>query len=265
VLSARAGDELTTALVTGGARGIGYAAASALISAGFDVAIVSQESEEEAKPALSDLRDLGGSVCYFSCDISRIDAHRTLVEDIRSELGPIHCLVNNAGVTSMIRGDLLDVTLESFDRCVATNLRGTLFLTQAVARSMLSADASGNQSPYRSIVTITSVNADVLGLNRADYCITKAALSMASKLFAARLASSRIHVFELRPGIIRTDMTAPAQEKYDRYIEDGGVPLGRWGDPHDVGSTVATIARGLLPFATGEVLNVGGGVHLHRV
>ncbi len=123
MLSARAGDELMTALVTGGARGIGYAAASALISAGFDVAIASQESEEEAEAALSDLRDLGGRVCYFSCDISRIDAHRTLVEDIRSELGPIDCLVNNAGVTSMIRGDLLDVTLESFDRCVATNLR----------------------------------------------------------------------------------------------------------------------------------------------
>ena len=164
-------------------------------------------------------------------DISSVDAHAKLIEDICGQLGPIHCLVNNAGVTSMVRGDLLDVTVESFDRCVGTNLRGTFFLTQAVARSMLTADASGNQSLYRSIVTITSVNAEVLGLNRADYCITKAALSMASKLFAAKLASSRIHVFELRPGIIRTDMTAPAQEKYDRYIDEGGIPLGHWGDP----------------------------------
>lgn len=256
---------MPTALVTGGARGIGYAAASALISAGFDVAIVSQQGEEEAGLGLRDLQALGGRVLYLCGDISSVDAHAKLIEDICGQLGPIHCLVNNAGVTSMVRGDLLDVTVESFDRCVGTNLRGTFFLTQAVARSMLAADASGDQSPYRSIITITSVNADVLGLNRADYCITKAALSMASKLFAARLASSRIHVFELRPGIIRTDMTAPAQEKYDRYIDEGGVPLGRWGDPRDVGGTVATIARGLLPFATGEVLNVGGGVHLHRI
>jgi NAD(P)-dependent dehydrogenase (short-subunit alcohol dehydrogenase family) len=256
---------LPTALVTGGARGIGYAAASALISVGFDVAIVSREREEEAERGLSDLRALGGRVFYFCRDISRVDAHAALIEDICGQLGPIHCLVNNAGVTSMIRGDLLDVTFESFDRCVGTNLRGTFFLTQAVARSMASADASGNQSPYRSIIMITSVNADVLGVNRADYCITKAALSTASKLFAARLASSRIHVFELRPGIIRTDMTAPAEEKYDRYIDEAGVPMGRWGDPVDVGTTVATIARGLLPFATGEVLNVGGGVHLHRI
>jgi NAD(P)-dependent dehydrogenase (short-subunit alcohol dehydrogenase family) len=256
---------LPTALVTGGARGIGYAAASALISAGFDVAIVSQEGEEEAGLGLRDLRALGGRVLYLCGDISSVDAHAKLIEDIYGQLGPIHCLVNNAGVTSMVRGDLLDVTVESFDRCVGTNLRGTFFLTQAVARSMLAADASGNKSPYRSIVTITSVNAGVLGLNRADYCITKAALSMASKLFAARLASARIHVFELRPGIIRTDMTAPAQEKYDRYIDEGGVPLGHWGDPRDVGVSVATIARGLLPFATGEVLNVGGGLHLHRI
>jgi NAD(P)-dependent dehydrogenase (short-subunit alcohol dehydrogenase family) len=256
---------LPTALVTGGARGIGYAAASALISAGFDVAIVSQEGEEEAGLGLRDLRALGGRVLYLCGDISSVDAHAKLIEDICGQLGPIHCLVNNAGVTSMVRGDLLDVTVESFDRCVGTNLRGTFFLTQAVARSMLAADASREQSPYRSIVTITSVNAEVLGPNRADYCITKAALSMASKLFAAKLASSRIHVFELRPGIIRTDMTAPAQEKYDRYIDEGGVPLGCWGDPRDVGVTVATIARGLLPFATGEVLNVGGGIHLHRI
>jgi NAD(P)-dependent dehydrogenase (short-subunit alcohol dehydrogenase family) len=256
---------LATALVTGGARGIGYAAASALISAEFDVAIVSREGEEEAGPGLRDLRALGGRVLYLCGDISSVDAHAKLIEDICGQLGPIHCLVNNAGITSMVRGDLLDVHVESFDRCVGTNLRGTFFLTQAVARSMLAADASGEQSPYRSIVTITSVNAEVIGLDRADYCITKAALSMASKLFAARLASSRIHVFELRPGIIRTDMTAPAQEKYDRYIDEGGVPLGRWGDPGHVGVAVATIARGLLPFATGEVLNAGGGLHLHRI
>jgi NAD(P)-dependent dehydrogenase (short-subunit alcohol dehydrogenase family) len=130
---------------------------------------------------------------------------------------------------------------------------------------MLAADADGSRSPYRSVVTIGSVNAEILGLNRADYGMTKAALSMMSKLYAARLAPARIHAFEIRPGIIRTDMTAPAREKYDRYIADDGVPMRRWGEPADVGAAVATLATGGLPFATGEVVNVGGGMHLHRV
>jgi len=253
------------ALVTGGAQGIGHAVAAALAAAKFDIAIASLETEADAEEGLSRLRALGVRVCYFSRDIGDVELHAALVGEIHDQLGPIHCLVNNAGVTSIRRGDLLDLTVDSFDRCVRTNLRGTFFLTQAVARSMLADDESGEHSPYRSIVTITSANAQILGLNRADYCITKAGLSTASKLFAARLASSGIHAFEIRPGIIRTDMTAPASEKYDRFIENDGVPLRRWGEPADVGTAVATIARGLLPFATGEVLNVGGGMHLHRV
>jgi NAD(P)-dependent dehydrogenase (short-subunit alcohol dehydrogenase family) len=256
---------MPTALVTGGARGIGFATASALIGAGFDVAIASLESGDEAQAAAARLESPDRRTCYFSADIGDVDAHAALLGSVHAQVGPIHCLVNNAGVTSTTRGDLLDLSAASFDRCIETNLRGTFFLTQAVARSMLAADASGQHSPYRSIITITSVNADVVGLNRADYCITKAGLSMASKLFAARLAASRIHVFELRPGIIRTDMTAPARDKYDAYIAGGGVPLERWGEPADVGTTVATIACGLLPYATGEVLNVGGGVQLHRI
>lgn len=256
---------MPTALVTGAARGIGYAVASRLAATGFDVAVVSLESEADVADDLRRLRSLGPRICYLSADISEVGGHPNLIDEATRQLGAIHCLVNNAGVTSIVRGDLLDLSTESFDHCVATNLRGTFFLTQAVARSMLAADASGTHSPYRSIITITSLNAEVIGLNRADYCITKAGLSMASKLFAGRLASSNIHAFELRPGIIRTDMTAPAREKYDRFIAEEGVPLGRWGEPEDVGIAVATIARGRLPFATGEVLNVGGGAHLHRV
>jgi NAD(P)-dependent dehydrogenase (short-subunit alcohol dehydrogenase family) len=159
----------------------------------------------------------------------------------------------------------LELTSESFDRSVATNLRGTFFLTQAVARAMIARKATSETSRYRSIVTITSANAEIVGLNRGDYCMTKAAVSMMSKLFAARLAQDEIHVFEVRPGIIRTDMTEPATETYDRFIENDGVPLKRWGTSEDIGTTVATIALGRLPFATGEVLNVGGGLHLHRV
>jgi len=251
---------VTTALVTGGGRGIGHAAANALAAAGFDVAIASLEADGDVD--LDALRAHGRRIAYHRRDVADIAGHEALVALVTRELGPIDCLVNNAGVTSLVRGDVLDLTPASFDRCVAVNLRGTFFLTQCVARAMLAAPAT---AAYRSIITVTSVNAGIVGENRADYCITKAGLSMAAKVFAARLAAERIHVFELRPGIVRTDMTAPATSRYDRFIADGGVPLGRWGEAEDVGATVATLAQGLLPFATGEVLNVGGGVQLHRI
>ncbi len=252
-----------TALITGGGRGIGFSSAAALAEAGFDLAVVSLEPEPEVAGALRELRAYGRKVLYFAQDIAKLELHGALVEAIHQRIGPIDCLVNNAGVTSLSRGDMLELGPESFDRCIEVNLRGTFFLTQAVARAMLGMPAPSMN--YRSIITITSANADVIGVNRADYCMTKAALSMASKLFAVRLATAGIHVFEVRPGIIRTDMTAPATEKYDRLIADDGVPLRRWGEPQDVGQTVATVACGLLPFATGEILNVGGGLHLHRV
>lgn len=256
---------MATALVTGGARGIGRAICRALAEAGFDIASISMETPAEAAESVADVRSLGRNAVYIQHDISDIASHATLVGAVCDGLGMIDCLVNNAGVTSLRRGDMLELTAESFDRSVAVNLRGTFFLTQAVARAMIGAGLRGARSVYRSIVTITSANADIVGLDRADYCMTKAALSMASKLFAARLARDNIHVFELRPGIIRTDMTAPASATYNHLIENEGVPLMRWGMPEDVGRTLATIAQGRLPFATGEVLNVGGGLHLHRV
>ena len=246
---------MPAAIVTGGARGIGRAIADALAAASFDVAVVDVEP----------MRQPGDRIVAYERDVADVDAHAATVAEIVERLGPVCCLVNNAGVTSLARGDMLDLEPASFDRCVAVNLRGAFFLTQAVARAMIAADADGSRSPYRSVVTIGSVNAEILGLNRADYGISKAAVSMMSKLYAGRLASARIHAFEVRPGIIRTDMTAPAREKYDRYIAEDGVPMRRWGEPEDVGTAVATIARGLLPFATGEIVNVGGGMHLHRV
>jgi NAD(P)-dependent dehydrogenase (short-subunit alcohol dehydrogenase family) len=251
------------AWVTGAARGIGRGIAASLARAGFDVALVGLESVAEAESALADVRATGRRAHYFRHDIADLASHARVVDEITAALGPVDCLVNNAGVTSLVRGDMLDLTPESFDRSVGVNLRGTFFLTQAVARSMIARGPAGGA--YRSIVTITSANAELLGENRADYCMTKAALSMASKLFAARLAGEGIHVFEIRPGIIRTDMTAPASAKYDRLIAEGGVPIARWGETEDVGRAVATIALGGLPFATGEVLNVGGGLHLHRL
>jgi len=251
-----------TALVTGGVRGIGNAACLALANAGFDVAIASLEVATEADSILSAISALGQRAVYVQQDIADIALHGPLVQYIYEQLGSIDCLVNNAGVTSFRRDDMLELAPESFDRSVAVNLRGTFFLTQAVAKAMIARPTSKR---YRSIITVTSANAEILGLNRADYCMAKAALSMASKLFAARLAKEAIHVFEVRPGIIRTDMTAPATERYDQLIERDGVPLNRWGTPEDVGTAIATIAQGGLPFDTGEVLNIGGGLHLHRV
>jgi 3-oxoacyl-[acyl-carrier protein] reductase len=254
-----------TAVVTGGGRGIGAAIVAALARAGFDVAIVSREPAAEAAGVVAEAGRFGGSVIYEQHDIVQVDDHGRVVEAIADKLGPVHCLVNNAGVTSLARGDLLDLSVESFDRSIDVNLRGTFFFTQAVASRMLQDAPTAAPERYRCIVTITSANVEIVGADRADYCMSKAALSMMCKLYATRLASSGINVFEVRPGIIRTEMTRPATQKYDDFIARGGVPQGRWGEPEDVGAAVASIAEGRLPFATGEVINVGGGLHLHRV
>lgn len=177
-----------TALVTGGSRGIGRGICKAQAAAGFDVAIVALQPVEEATASVADVHSFARKAVYFQQDIADLHSHSALIEAVHENLGTIDCLVNNAGVTSSRRGDMLELTAEGFDRSVAVNLRGTFFLTQAVARAMIDADSPGAGSAYRSIVTITSANAEILGLNRADYCMTKAALSMMSKLFAARLA-----------------------------------------------------------------------------
>ena len=250
--------ERGTALVTGAGRGLGLAIARALREAGFAVASASlEQSPPDGAKGLLQLTETR----YYPSDIADLRGHAELLDKVESELGPITCLVNNAGVTSLVRGDMLDLTPESFDRSVAINLRGTFFLSQAVAKRMIHAPKSSGQT----IITISSVNASMIGENRADYCITKAALTMLNKLFATRLAESGIAVFELRPGIIETEMTAPAFDKYDPYIRSGGVPMRRWGQPDDVGKAVVTLATGGLPFATGIHVDIGGGLHLHRL
>ncbi|MBN3849585.1 3-ketoacyl-ACP reductase [Paraburkholderia sp. Ac-20342] len=247
------------ALVTGAARGIGHAISSRLAVSGFDLALVSLEAEA---PTLAHFIRDGVPAEYFSNDIADIDGHSELIDRVENALGPITCLVNNAGVTSMVRGDLLDVTPESFDRSVAVNLRGTFFLTQAVARRML---VTATPGCHQTIITISSANASIVGENRGDYCMTKSALAMMNKLFASRLASSGITTFEIRPGIIETEMTAPAAERYEPFIQTGGVPMRRWGQAEDVAQAVATLATGGLPFTTGVHIDVGGGMQLHRV
>ncbi len=246
------------AIVTGAGRGIGLAIANTLAASGFDVASVSLE----ARPADLEQPAQGGRSAYYSADIADLGAHDKLLDRIRAELGPITCLVNNACVTSLVRGDMLALTPESLDRSVSVNLRGTFFLTQAVAKGMID---RAEDERFRSIITISSANAEIIGVNRADYCMTKAALSMMNKLFATRLAEAGIGVFEIRPGIIATDMTAPARQTYQPFIEGGGVPMRRWGTPQDVAHAVGTLACGGLAYATGFHLDIGGGMQLHRV
>jgi NAD(P)-dependent dehydrogenase (short-subunit alcohol dehydrogenase family) len=250
-----------TAIITGGPGGIGRAICAAMAAAGFDLAIVSLERPDEAAPALAPARAPGRKVLYIQADIAQIEGHDALLDRIVGDTGALTCLVNCAGVSTLRRGDLLELTAESFDRVMATNLRGTFFLTQAVARRMLAAA----EERRRSLITISSANAEIVGLNRADYCLSKSALAMMSKLFAARLGEAGIGVFDIQPGIIRTEMTAVSGAYYEDYIASGGVPMRRWGTPEDVAQVVRTVATGGLPFTTGDSVRVGGGLHLHRV
>jgi 3-oxoacyl-[acyl-carrier protein] reductase len=249
---------MPTALITGGRRGIGRGCAYALAEAGFDIVVNDLVEDGAAAETIAGIEKRGRHATFIQADISDLDAHEELIETAAGAFGPIHCLVNNAGVSVLDRGDLLDVSMESYDRCLDTNLRGPFFLTQRVARHML--DQEGGE--FRSIITISSVNAEILAVTRGEYCVSKAGMAMMSKLFAVRLADTGIGVYEIRPGIIRTDMTAPARERYDREIADGLTPIRRWGEPEDVGRVAATAATGGLPFSVGQALYVDGGLTL---
>lgn len=243
------------ALVTGAGRGIGHAIAAALTDAGFRVAAVSLESAG-SRP---DMTPSDG--CYYQADIADIDSHGELLDRIAADLGTPCCLVNNAGITSRVRGDLLALEAESFDATLAVNLRAAFFLSQAFANRLIGAKPAGP----RSLIFIGSVNAAIVGENRADYCISKAGIAMMNQLFAARLAEHGIAVYEIRPGIIRTEMTAPATAKYDALIDSGGVPQQRWGEPGDVARTAAALATGTIPYATGIHIDVAGGLQMYRL
>jgi 3-oxoacyl-[acyl-carrier protein] reductase len=247
------------ALVTGAARGIGRGIAFALAGTGFDLVVNDLAETEDVATTMAGIRERGGGAAFVAADVARLEGHEALVGQAFSAFGRLDCLVNNAGVGVLSRGDPLDVSVESYDRCLGVNLRGPFFLTQRVARRMLE-DQRPEGAPLRSIVTITSVNAEVPSLNRGEYCISKAGASMMTQLFAQRLAPHGIAVFEIRPGIIRTEMTAPATEYYDRAIASGITPIARWGEPDDIGRTVATLASGGLPFTVGQVVWVDGGL-----
>ncbi len=248
------------ALITGGQQGIGLGIAHALAGQGFRLAIASRSAPED--PSVREaLGALGPKARYYRHDLADLAAIPTLLDRIEADLGPVDALIQNAGVASKVRGDLLEITPENFDWILGINLRGAFFLAQAVARRMLA-----RQSPhYRSITFVTSVSAQMASVERADYCISKAGAAMAAQALALRLAPLGIGVFELRPGIIETGMTAGVKDKYTARIEGGLVPAARWGQPEDIGAAVVPLVTGQLAFATGAVIPVDGGLSIERL
>jgi NAD(P)-dependent dehydrogenase (short-subunit alcohol dehydrogenase family) len=261
------------ALVTGGSRGIGRGIALELAKLGLDILINYNQNAAAAEETSAAARDAastnGKSIRVETCraDISKSNDRESLVTFARSKFGRLDLLVNNAGVAPNVRADLLAADEASFDRLININVKGPYFLTQKIANWMIELSRSGayNACQPPQIVTVSSVSAYTASTNRGDYCISKAALSMLTPLYASRLAEYGINVYELRPGIIATDMTGAVKEKYDKMISEGLTPIARWGEPADVGRAVAAIAQGLLPFSTGEVINVDGGFHLRRL
>jgi NAD(P)-dependent dehydrogenase (short-subunit alcohol dehydrogenase family) len=252
------------ALVTGGTRGIGLGIARALARRGYDLALSGQRAASEVEAVLSSLAPSGAATHYVRSNIASADDRAALVDELLSRFGRIDVLVNNAGRAPRIRADLLEATAESFDEVLATNLGGPYFLTQSVARAMIDLRRRDPASKP-SIVFITSVSAEMASPHRGEYCVSKAGLAMAARLFATRLAAEGIAVFDVRPGVIDTDMTAPVRDSYDRRIADGLIPAGRWGTPDDVGAAVAALVAGDVPYATGSVFHVDGGLHLPRL
>ncbi len=248
------------ALITGGQRGIGLGIAQLLASKGYRVALCASSAADDPSVARA-LETLGPEARYYHHDLCAVDDVKPLVDTIENELGPVHAFISNAGVPAQKRGDLLDMRVASFDFVLDVNLRGAFFLAQEVAGRMIKlADGA-----YRSMVFVTSVSADMVSIERGEYCISKAGAAMMAQLFAARLAKEGIGVFELRPGIIATDMTAGVRDSYTSRIEGGLVPAARWGEPHDIASIVLPLVEGQMQFATGAVIPVDGGLSIHRL
>lgn len=252
--------------MTGAARGIGHAIAKELARSGFDLVINDLVEETEIEERLSALPIDRECVHYCRADISRADDRNRMLSEIEAEgLAPLHVLVNNAGIAPQERVDLLEATEESFERVMKVNLQGPYFLTQAVARMMVEDRDTLGQSPPPCIINISSSNAELASTNRGEYCISKAGVSMATKLWASRLADFDIPVYEIRPGIVKTKMTEEVRDSYESFIRSGGVPQRRWGTSQDVGKAAAVLARGEIPYATGQVLEIDGGLMLPQL
>src|ERR1051325_4008391 len=261
------------ALITGASRGIGRGIALELAKLGWDLVLNYASNSTAARRTAEDCvslaqaagRTIRAKVCQ--ADISLAEDRKKLIDFTNGEFSRLDLLVNNAGVAPNVRADILEATEESFERLININVKGPYFLTQLAAKWMIEQrTALAPPARYQpKIITISSISAYTASVNRGDYCVAKAALAMLTPLYAARLAEHGINVYEIRPGIIATDMTGPVKEKYDKLIAEGLTPIQRWGTPEDVAKAVAAIAQDLLPFSTGEVINVDGGFHLRRL
>jgi 3-oxoacyl-[acyl-carrier protein] reductase len=252
------------ALVTGGARGIGLGIAVALADAGFTLVLCGRRTPDEVEPALNAIRSRSAGSIYVQANVASGSDRADLLLTVEERFGRLDVLVNNAGIAPRQRADLLEAREESFDELIQTNLKGPYFLTQAVAAWMIR-QRDREPAAHRAIVNIGSISATVASVNRGDYCISKAGVAMATRLWAARLAEYGIGVYEVRPGIIASDMTSGVREKYDALIEGGRLVERRWGTPEDVGRAVRVLAAGELSYATGAVLVVDGGLTLERL
>jgi NAD(P)-dependent dehydrogenase (short-subunit alcohol dehydrogenase family) len=249
------------ALVTGARRGIGRGIATALAARGFDV-VVSDIGTESADETLAAVRAHGVDAAFVPGDVADVAAHEAFSTRCWDAFGGIECVVNNAGVSVKVRGDLLETDLADFDRVMAINLRGPFFLTIALAKRMAAEKAPRGS---RSVINISSANATIVAPDRPAYALSKTGVSMMTKMFAVRLAEYGIAVHEIRPGIIRTDMTAVRKERYDALIAQGLTPIARWGEPADVGRAIAALACGDIPFTTGDAFHIDGGLHIQKL
>lgn len=252
------------ALITGGTRGIGLAIALELAANGYDLAINGIRDGAGVKKVLENIRSKGARVVYCRGNIGIYEERQAVVEQLNVEFGRVNLLVNNAGVGPLERTDPMNLSEESYDRVMRINLKGPFFLTQAIARIMRG-QKEADTATMGMIINIGSISATVVSPNRAEYCISKAGFSMHSKVWAAHLASYGISVYEIRPGVIRTDMTSGVIEKYDRLIAEGLNIQPRWGTPEDVARSVISLAKGYFPFSTGSVFMVDGGLTVQRL
>jgi len=251
-------------LITGSSRGIGRAIAEQLAADGLAVAINYVSNRQAADDVVQRIRDAGGHAIALQGNVANSDDRAALLDGVLTEWERIDVLVNNAGITSPGRNDLLEATEESWDAVLSTNLKGPFFLSQIAARKMVELIGSGS-IPDGQIINVSSVSAYAVSTNRADYCIAKAGMQMMTSQFAVRLADDRINAYEICPGVIASDMTAPVREKYDRLIADGLTPIRRWGEPSDIANAVSAIVDRKFTFSTGERFNVDGGFHLRRL
>ena len=264
-------EQRPVAFITGASRGIGRGIAIELARFGYDIAgtsrvIDSSSTSNGIFEVKQRVEELGATFLPIQGDVSELDHHELMVKTVVERFGRIELLVNNAGVAPDVRLDVLETTPESFDRVLSTNMRGPFFLTQRVARQMLDQLQTGSISGRKpKIIFITSISAYISSPSRAEYCVSKAALSIAATVFSDRLAEYGINVYEVRPGIIKTDMTAAVQQKYDRLIEGGLIPQGRWGTPEDVGKAVVALVSGAFDYSTGAVIEVSGGMNIRHL